>query len=436
MFMTVDEPRVEAWVASVLDGDPGRSVYLGPLRVVWGDRRRTVDLTAVALETAPRTLAISLRDVSGIYAEVVSLLDTLETDPLTGLLNRSSFQRRADAALARSEGSLLFFDLDGFKRINDQYGHTTGDAVLVEVAHRLVARLGPGALVCRMGGDEFVALLVGVPTAVAQTLARSVGSAIREPIDVGPSALEISASVGIAGYDQTTPLDTALAAADSAMYIAKREGKDQVVRFDDGLRTLAQRRESLIEENNALRAAAVRFSVEARTDAGTGLPNLRRLLEDLLLVHDRSSRSGTRYCLLFLDLDHFGTLNKKYGDAVGDRTLRSVATTLTDVMRDGEIVYRKGGEELVVILWDTDLEGGVAAAHRYRVALVEAALQHGGHPETPVVTASFGVAEGPGDVDGPEVLRIASLCMLSAKKYGRNRVSTEPLPVPDYPETA
>lgn len=428
-----DAARVEAWVGSVLDGDPDRSVFLGPLEVTWSGQRRTCDLAAAVLRVgAESTLVVSIRDLTPLYADVQSAAH----DPLTGVLNRAALYGRAGAVLAQAGGVLLFADLDDFKSVNDAHGHDAGDVVLVEAARRLVAVLGPEAVVARFGGDEFVAVLPGTPLAVGRERARRLVDAIRLPIPVGEEEILVSASVGVAEIDQVLGIDDAVRAADTAMYVAKREGRDQVVSFDDGLRSMAQRRASLIEENAVLRSAAVRYSVEARTDAGTGLPNLRRLLEDLALVHDRAVRDGAAYSVVFLDLDHFGTLNKKYGDAVGDETLVSVARVLTEVMREDEIVYRKGGEELVAILWGADLEGAAAAADRYRRALLDAALPHGGHDGTPVVTASFGVAQGPGAGEAADVLREASLCMLSAKADGRNRVSTVPLPVPEHPRSA
>ncbi len=436
LFELPDQRRVEAWLASILDGRPGRSVFIGPLDVAWNGAERTVDLTGTTLAGEGERVLVVLRDLTAVYSEVGSMVRAISSDPLTGLFNRTSMMRELKAGQAEGGGVLLFLDLDKFKHVNDTYGHEVGDQVLVEMARRLVESLGDAGVAGRLGGDEFLVLLTGVPLSVGRERARTLAAELAAPMSLAGGRVSVTVSVGVSELPPRMSIDAAISAADTAMYVAKRDGVGIVVSFDEGLRTLAERRASLIEENKALRSAAVKYSVEARTDAGTGLPNLRRLLEDLALVHDRARRSGTPYSLLFLDLDHFGLLNKRYGDAVGDQTLVAVAETLTRVMREGELVYRKGGEELVVVLWDTVQEGAVAAAHRYRQALVDAALAHGGHPQTPVVTASFGVAEGPGDGDVADVLRIASLCMLSAKKFGRNRVSIDPLTVPDHPRTA
>ncbi|MFN8146162.1 MAG: diguanylate cyclase [Candidatus Nanopelagicales bacterium] len=431
-----DQQRAEAWLASILDGEPGRSVFLGPLDVVWNGAERAIDLTGTTLPGDSERVVVVLRDLTPVYSELMSMVRAISIDQLTGLFNRTALMRELKARQEQGGGVLLYLDLDRFKAINDSHSHEVGDRVLAEIARRLTASLGDTGVAGRIGGDEFLVLLAGVPLSVGRERARGLAAELAAPMDIVGLSLTVTVSFGVSELLPGMSIDAAISAADTAMYVAKRDGKGNVVSFDEGLRTLAERRASLIEENKALRSAAVKYSVEARTDAGTGLPNLRRLLEDLALVHDRARRSRTPYCLLFLDLDHFGSLNKRYGDAVGDQTLVAVAETLTQVMREGEIVYRKGGEELVVVLWDTVLDGGVAAAHRYREALVDAALAHGGHPQTPVVTASFGVAEGPGDGDAADVLRTASLCMLSAKKFGRNRVSIDPLPVPDHPRTA
>lgn len=433
LFAGPERSKVAAWFDSIAGGASGRSVYLGPLAVVWSGVPRTVDLSGVRLDegVADGRFVVSMRDLTPVYRQLHEALTRQSSDHLTGSLNRAAIMARLEQELLDGgSGTLLYLDLDEFKSINDAHGHRVGDQVLVEVAARIRSSLGSDAVLARLGGDEFVVYLPGLPLAIGRQTAQLIVTRVSVPMLLDDVVVEVSLSVGAAELGGTT-VDDAIAEADVAMYVAKRNGHGRVTTYDEGLRSLSERRRSLIEENHVLRAAAVRYSIEARTDPGTGLPNLRRLLEDLDEIHVRAVRGHRPYCVLFLDLDHFGALNKYRGDDVGDRRLAQVAEILSGTMREGEVVYRKGGEELVIILWDAEREGGVAAAHRYRQALIDAALSHGGHPLTPIVTASFGVAEGPGEGDAHDVLRVAGLCMLSAKQHGRNRVSTTPMDVPD-----
>jgi diguanylate cyclase (GGDEF)-like protein/PAS domain S-box-containing protein len=148
-------------------------------------------------------------------------------DPLTGLLNRRGFARALDVQLAHARrygtgGAVLVLDLDGFKEVNDTFGHETGDGLLVEVADLLRSGTRTSDVVARLGGDEFAVLL---PTGDAEA-ARGAAAAIealldgRGPVD-GSDGLRVSASVGaatIAPEDQAAGL---LARADRAMYRAK-----------------------------------------------------------------------------------------------------------------------------------------------------------------------------------------------------------------------
>lgn len=150
-------------------------------------------------------------------------------DLLTGLPNRLHLQRDIERALmdARHSGScvaLLFLDLDGFKVVNDQGGHETGDRVLREVAHRLKKSLRAGDLVARIGGDEFAMLLLGCTDfASASKIAAVLRAQLRLPYPMADDALHLDASIGVACFPQDgSDLESLLARADKAMYEAKR----------------------------------------------------------------------------------------------------------------------------------------------------------------------------------------------------------------------
>jgi len=196
------------------------------------DARRNIALIIVVAGivcavTSGAAAALFLRDTLRRRANEARLAERAERDPLTGLLNRAAFAAALDDRIdaARADGSvfaLAFVDLDGFKPINDHYGHQVGDAVLKRVADRLAANARERDVVARLGGDEFVVLLVGGgdgSVAVAR-----IATALAAPHGLGDVTLSVDASIGRAVY----PVDGAdagslLHAADLAMYRNKRK---------------------------------------------------------------------------------------------------------------------------------------------------------------------------------------------------------------------
>ena len=151
-------------------------------------------------------------------------------DPLTGVGNRAALLDRLTLALARAKRSgravaVLFCDLDGFKAVNDKYGHDRGDRLLVEVAERVGRAVRPSDTVCRTGGDEFVIVCEDLADAdQAHTIAERVRSTIEtDPVDVGETRLPVTVSVGVALADlPVDDPDRLLRTADLAMYARKQ----------------------------------------------------------------------------------------------------------------------------------------------------------------------------------------------------------------------
>jgi diguanylate cyclase (GGDEF)-like protein/PAS domain S-box-containing protein len=176
-----------------------------------------------ALERATRHVQLALVRT----AEHQQLRHVAGHDALTGVANRAQFRDRLADALAIGERdlALAFCDLDGFKSVNDRFGHRTGDAVLVEVANRLRSALRVGDDLARMGGDEFTALLRNVPD---PTMARQVVdrllAAMTAPFSTGDDEVNLGLSVGIALAGPGTTADALLARADEALYEVKHAG--------------------------------------------------------------------------------------------------------------------------------------------------------------------------------------------------------------------
>jgi diguanylate cyclase (GGDEF)-like protein len=163
-------------------------------------------------------------------------------DPLTGLPNRIMKRRCFDELLGKAAKAsdrhdrhftAFCLDLDGFKAANDRYGHATGDAILVAVAHRLRDAIREVDLIFRVGGDEFVVLLPALTTDRAEAVAARIISAISRPFDVSErESLRIGVSIGGACFPRDgQTADELLRCADNAMYEAKRRGKGTFVAY-------------------------------------------------------------------------------------------------------------------------------------------------------------------------------------------------------------
>ena len=239
--------------------------------LLWGTRpdvqlelqhpARCLELQATLLQTGPGAVLVH-RDTTAAAARLRELRELAYSDTLTGLHNRHYFFREAGTYLrgARQDGcgaALVYLDLDGFKLVNDTYGHAVGDEVLAIMGARLRGLLRSGDLLARLGGDEFVFLVRVENARAVESLVERVRHTLRQPVALGGVELRLSVSVGTAlasesgdaAFDttafDTTALDTAaldttafdtavsgnatpddvaalLETADRAMYAAKR----------------------------------------------------------------------------------------------------------------------------------------------------------------------------------------------------------------------
>lgn len=155
-------------------------------------------------------------------------------DFLTGITNRRYFYENAERILQRSRReqipiSVIMFDLDHFKRINDEYGHEAGDVVLRSITSPVVNILRPLDLFSRTGGEEFLVLLSGVQREEAIVIAERIRQAVAAAvIDIGPDNIKVTTSVGVAQWDGSESLHKLISRVDAAMYEAKSTGKNRV----------------------------------------------------------------------------------------------------------------------------------------------------------------------------------------------------------------
>jgi diguanylate cyclase (GGDEF)-like protein len=184
-------------------------------------------------------------------------------DGLTGLPNRALFSEEVSAALKRrsSDGRrsvVLFLDLDDFKTVNDSLGHSAGDHVLVGVAERLRASLGPSDFSARLGGDEFAILLETSEHGAIEDLASRLLTALRAPFVAEGQELRVHASIGIADARGVVDAEELLRNADVAMYSAKGNGKGGYAWYQPEMHLRVRRRQEMA---TALEQAAERNEI-------------------------------------------------------------------------------------------------------------------------------------------------------------------------------
>jgi diguanylate cyclase (GGDEF)-like protein len=197
-------------------------------------------------------------------------------DPLTGLPNRALLIERTRSAQLRARTlggrvAALFCDLDGFKPVNDRFGHAAGDAVLVEIAERLALSVRRGDTVARVGGDEFAVLLEDVHVEDVDSTCDRLLRAVRTGVVIAGHHMPLSLSIGIALGDDSLDTEELLQQADLAMYEAKARGKDRYVSYDVGLgESHAERLEMVGALRSAVAGDQLDVAYQAIIDVTTG----------------------------------------------------------------------------------------------------------------------------------------------------------------------
>ncbi len=203
------------------------------VRLIKGGTEQWVNIRGYHLMGADQYVLCVL-DISAWKSSNADFQHAAEHDELTALPNRTFLKRVIEQKMAESDGlfSVALLDLDGFKKVNDTFGHAMGDAVLEETAKRLQRFVGPPDFVARLGGDEFVLLLEGKDAKNAKATLTTVLHAIARPYDTAPHNAYLGASVGIAqyplhGHDYSDLLKN----ADAAMYRSKNAGRNRITVF-------------------------------------------------------------------------------------------------------------------------------------------------------------------------------------------------------------
>lgn len=200
----------------------------------------------VAQGQLPSVVLLS-RDVSQRVQDQARIERLADFDHLTGLPNRAQLHRLFDKAIGRAQRqvgklAVIFMDIDHFKHVNDSLGHGVGDKLLLDVADRLVQGLRGADIACRLGGDEFVLVLDDTDADGAARIAQRLQEHMRAPFSLGPYQTGITMSMGIAMYPEDgADMETLLRNADTALYKAKEEGRNDVRFFTTSMQVRSDR---------------------------------------------------------------------------------------------------------------------------------------------------------------------------------------------------
>ena len=264
-------------------------------------------------------------------------------DPLTGLPNRLLFEDRLLHAVRRSERAeeriserkqprlaVLFIDLDGFKPVNDSFGHAAGDAVLREAALRLRRTARDTDTVARVGGDEFVMLMEDVGSvADSVTLARRLTEALAQPFSIPERQVEITGSIGVVVYPDQGHRDKLMANADVAMYAAKRAGGGTYALFESHMDAGASEQLSLQNDlRHAIELGQLQLFYQPKVDGRLG--QIRGV--EALLRWNHAQRGMVSPAVFIPIAERFGLIGS-IGRWVIDEACRQMAEWADDGVR-------------------------------------------------------------------------------------------------------
>ena len=364
--------NADTMLASYYRGHRSDSIEYRELTGDGGTRwlRLTVDLVEYPNSTDVEAY-LMYEDIDSEKRTELETRELAETDPLTGVLNRAAFAARVDQRLRASppdrRHALLMLDLDGFKQVNDVFGHGAGDQALIDIASGVSAVMRQGDLVARLGGDEFIVFLENIRDAdAAVAKARQLRAIARRSFSM---EVQLSVSIGIAMSPRDgTDFGVLYKKADSALYFVKGSGKDSQAVYREnmadehlepepdayepgGMKLAEKKRRMLIVDDSRIDYAMLQnifcdeFKIEKAKDGATALGRLR---------HYGSAISVVLLDLMMPGMDGFAVLEKMQESA----ELRSIPVIIVsgDESRDTCLrAIRKGATDFITKPVDTEL---------------------------------------------------------------------------------
>ena len=290
-------------------------------------------LLEARLQVVARRLSSSLEETNArLQSANAELSRRAFTDALTGLPNRVLFEDRLNHALRRMARAnqlqieeriaVLFIDLDGFKPVNDSFGHIAGDRILVATAERLLAIGREGDTVARIGGDEFLVLLEGIKDeAECAQMANAILATLSQPFDVLDKQVQIACSIGIVIHPLEGEADKLIANADAAMYAAKRTGGSNYAIFESYMGADADNQLELQSDlRRAVDLGQFELHYQPKIDGATG-----RVDSVEALVRWNHPERGLLAPVHFIGLaERFGVI-VRLGDWIIDEACRQIA---------------------------------------------------------------------------------------------------------------
>jgi diguanylate cyclase (GGDEF)-like protein len=346
------------------------------------------------LETSYSELQVVVNRLEETKAHVeqqnIELTFLATRDPLTGCLNRRSFNElfgKAFKEAQQNSSSLSFImtDIDYFKKVNDNYGHATGDAVIQLFAEILQSNTRKVDLVGRFGGEEFSLALPGLTDEEAFVVAERIRLRLKdESARRFENGLRVTASFGISSFkDNPKSPDELQKYADEALYVAKESGRNRVIHWQpkselltyvDSLVDHSQENETynnhrtdpdsttklqlkVIELENIASQFSAELEYTKHYDGLTGLPNHVLFYDRIGQIIERGTRYDQLAAILVIDISDISRVNTTFGRSYGDKMLTEIAKRLKNTFRKYDAVSRLtisrfGGDEFAVLLTD------------------------------------------------------------------------------------
>jgi len=350
-------------------------------------------------------------------------------DPLTGCLNRRSFSEQFQtlfdqAKKSGAELSCLMVDIDHFKRVNDNYGHATGDEVIKLIAEILKNNSRSQDLVGRYGGEEFCLVLPDMPIDVAIKSAERIRLRIKDEsasrFESGP---QVTASLGVATILDNPESPSQLNSfADEALYLAKESGRNKVVRWTPSsdkpiakTTELAEPPQENVEQLKAriqdLEEIASNFSAQLEYnqsyDELTGLPNQVLFYDRISQAIDRGHRHDQLSAILIIDIEMFSHINTSLGREIGDLLLQEFGERLNNTVRKSDgvsrlTISRFAADEFAILLTDMPTQDQVTWAVKRLIDANEEPIIIKGN--TIHVDAKIGISVYPTDANSVDEL--------------------------------